>query len=268
MRALIAGILLFVLAACSIQRWNEWASTPQERAFAAQMVQAIQRGDMRQLAEASDPDTMRDFSPRMLAQIREVTPDGPAKLMTVSVNAMTAGGETSSFKTFNYELGTGQRWAILQIILHPKGERLWLAGVYVQPADRSPSIAHAFSFRGKRAIHYFWLAMMLAAVATSITALVLVLRTRGLRRKWLWAVGSALGFVSFQLNWTTGEWGIWPISIQLFGASALQNGPLLPWVMSFAIPVVAIIFLVRRAMGAYAADDASGGKYEDPTAGN
>ena len=177
-------------------------------------------------------------------------------------------GETNSFKTFNYELGTGQRWAILQIILHPKGERLWLAGVYVQPADRSPSIAHAFSFRGKRAIHYLWLAMMLAAVATSITSLVLVLRTRGLRRKWLWAVGSALGFVSFQLNWTTGEWGIWPISIQLFGASALQNGPLLPWVMSFAIPVVAIIFLVRRAMGAYAADDASGGKYEDPTAGN
>jgi hypothetical protein len=78
-----------------------------------------------------------------------------------------------TFKTLNYELGSGQR-AILQIILHPAGEKIWLAGVYVQPMDRLPAAAHAFSLKGKGAIRYLWLTAMLIAVA-----FVLILRTRG-----------------------------------------------------------------------------------------
>jgi hypothetical protein len=249
MRVVIAGILLLVLGACSAQRWNAWVSTPEERAFAERMVQVVQAGDMRRVAEVSDPDTMGDFTQRLLTQVRGLTPAGPARLMTVSSSTMTASGRTRTFKTFNYELGAGQRWAILQIILHPEGEKIWLAGIYVQPMDRSPSAAHAFSLKGKGSIHYLWLTAMLLAVMTSVTAFVLILRTRGLKLKWLWAIGSLLGFVSFQLNWTTGEWGIWPISFQLLGASGMQNGTLLPWVLSFAIPVVAIVFLVRHAMG-------------------
>jgi hypothetical protein len=249
MRVVIAGILLLLLGACSVQRFNAWLSTPEERAFAEQMVQVIQAGDMRRLVAVSDPDTMRDFTERLLKQVRGLTPAGPAKLMTVSSNTVTAGGQTRTFKTFNYELGAGQHWAILQIILHPAGEKIWLAGVYVQPVARSPSAAHAFSLKGKGAIHYLWLSAMLLTVLTSIAALVLILRTHGLKLKWLWAIGSLFGFVGFQLNWTTGDWGAWPISFYLFGAAAVQNGPLLPWVMTFAIPVVAIVFLVARTIG-------------------
>lgn len=123
-----------------------------------------------------------------------------------------------------------------------------LAGVYVQSFDRSPSAAHALSLKDKRAIHYVWILAMLTAVATSVAAFVLTLRTRGLRLKWLWAIGSLVGLTGFQLNWTTGEWGMWLFSFHLFGAGAVQNGPLLPWIMTFAIPVVAIVFLILRAL--------------------
>lgn len=263
MRVVIAGILLVVLAACSVQRMNAWLSTPEERAFAEEMVRTIQAGDMSRVVAVSDPETMGDFTERLLKQIRGLTPPGPATLMTVNSNTMTANGQTRTFKTFNYELGAGQRWAILQIILHPTGDKIWLAGVYVQPMPRSPSAAHAFSLNGKGAKHYVWLAAMFIAAMTSMTAFVLILRTRGLRFKWLWAIGSLIGIVGFQLNWTTGESGIWPTSFFLLGAAALRNGPLLPWVMTFAIPVVAIIFLVLRATGVISA----GGTTDQPEIG-
>ena len=246
MRAWVIGLLV-LLSACSQQAWIEKLSTPQERDLAGLMVRAVQAGDMRQLAEISDPDTMRDFSPRMLAQIRALTPGGPAQLVGVQSNTMMANGESRTFKIFNYELGADRRWAILQIILHPDGAKTWLAGIYVQPLDRSPSAANALTFGDKGVIQYFWLAMMIAAVTTSVAAFVLILRTRGLKLKWLWAVGSVLGFMSFQLNWTTGQWGFWPLSFQLLSASGVRGGILFPWVMSFAIPVVAVVFLALRA---------------------
>lgn len=246
MRAWAIGLLV-LLSACSQQAWIERLSTPQERNLAGQMVRAIQAGDMRQLAEMSDPEMMRDFSPRILAQMRALTPGGPAQLVAVQSNTMMADGESRTLKTFNYELGADRRWAILQIILHPDGAKTWLAGIYVQPLDRSPSAANALTFADKGVIHYFWLAMMIAAVTISVAAFVLILRTRGLKLKWLWAVGSVVGFMSFQLNWTTGQWRLWPVSFELLSASGLRGGMLLPWVMSFSIPVVAILFLVLRA---------------------
>jgi hypothetical protein len=102
---------------------------------------------------------------------------------------------------------------------------------------------------GKGAINYLWIAAMAIAVGSSLAAFVLILRTRALRLKWLWAIGSLLGFVNFRLDWTTGQWDIWPLSFTLFGASALRSGMLAPWVMSFAIPIVAIVFLALRARG-------------------
>lgn len=86
-----------------------------------QIVQIVQAGDMRRLVEVSDP-AMEDFTPRVLKQVQELTPSGLARLMTVNSNTVTAGGQTRTVKGFNYELGAGQRWAILQIIVHPVGE--------------------------------------------------------------------------------------------------------------------------------------------------
>lgn len=248
MRGLLLGLLALLLVGCSIEAWNNKLSTPEERAFAEQSVKAIRAGDMKWLAQRADVETMGDLSARGLEQLRSGIPDGPAKLMTVNSNTIANGGGTRTYKAFNYEMGAGQRWAIVQVLVRPEGSNLLISGFRFWRAERSPSAANAFSFEGKGAVHYLWIVLMVASALTAIGTFLLILRTRGLRLKWLWAIGSLFGFCTFQLNWTTGAWGMWPISVQLLGVSAMQNGPLMPWVMGFAPPLVAIAFLIWRAL--------------------
>jgi hypothetical protein len=47
------------------------------------------------------------------------------------------------------------------------------------------------------------------------------------------------------VNWTTGEWDIAPLSVQLLSASAFA--PLYgPWTVSVSLPLGALMFLIYR----------------------
>jgi hypothetical protein len=69
-----------------------------------------------------------------------------------------------------------------------------------------------------------------------------------LPRKWLWVLFILAGVGKFAVNWTSGEWGIAPLSLQLLSASAVASlyGP---WILSFSLPLGAIVFLVHAARG-------------------
>jgi hypothetical protein len=190
-----------------------------------------------------------DLTPLLVRRMQSLSPAGQPVLSGVFVQWFANGGRPVTLKRFTYEVGANDKWALLQITLETEGPKPLVNGVFVQPLDRSPSAANGLTFRGKGPIHFLWLVLMAAALGTTITAFVLVLRTKRLRWKWLWCVGVLLSTFMFQLNWTTGAWDFMPISVTLFGAGALQQGPLMPWVMTFASPVVAIAFLVLRATG-------------------
>lgn len=79
-----------------------------------------------------------------------------------------------------------------------------------------------------------------------ISVLAACLRTRIAKRKWLWMIFIALGFVQFTFNWTTGGLGVQPVSMLLFGAGFVRAGPYGPLILQLAIPVGAIVFLAKR----------------------
>jgi len=62
----------------------------------------------------------------------------------------------------------------------------------------------------------------------------------------LWIIFILFGFVTFSLNWTTGEFEIQLISIKLFGVGIIKLGIIAPWIVSFSIPIGAIIFWIKR----------------------
>lgn len=248
MRVLVAFVLL-LLSACSYQQLFDKLSTPQEQALAVQAAQAVQRGDLGWLSAHAGDRLQQDLTPVLVRQMQALSPKGQPLLSAVNVQWLQNGGQPVTLKRLTYEIGANDKWALLQIVLETEGPKPLVNGVFVQPVDRSPRAANRLTLTDKGFIHFLWLALMTAALATSVTAFVLVLRTKRLRWKWLWCIGVLLSFVTFQLNWTTGEWRILPVSFLLFGAADIQQSPVMPWVLSFGIPGIAIAFLVLRAVG-------------------
>jgi hypothetical protein len=247
-------MMLAGLSACSPQDWNEKLSTPDERALSLRMLKALQAGDFGSVDAASRPQLREELTADIFDQVHGMIPPGEPRLQTVAVDSNTMDGVTTTLKSFNYEMGGGDRWALVQITLQTSPGNMKVAGFRAYPMAQSPIAAESFSFAGKGALHYFWLMAMMLAVATTITAIVMVIRTPDVRRKWLWVIGCLFSFVSFQLNWTTGAFGVTPLSFLLLGAGGFKAGPFAPWIFQFAIPVVAIVFLTRKAMGVYRYD--------------
>jgi uncharacterized membrane protein len=124
-------------------------------------------------------------------------------------------------------------------------EMQWrIAGFHVQAASKADIASHKFGAAGKSVGHYLFLAMAVLSPLAMVAALVKVIRTDGLRRKWLWGILAFLGLLSLQMNWTTGEVTVHYLTVQLLGAGILKAAsPLAPWTLIFSVPVGAALIL-------------------------
>ncbi|MFZ5747306.1 MAG: hypothetical protein ACOY45_06570 [Pseudomonadota bacterium] len=233
------------LAGCSVQAINERLTTPDERALAVRVIRATRAGDRDAVMRDAAPQLAGQLSPELFARLAASIPDGEPVLETANVQSATGPAGVQTLKFLNYELGAGNRWAVVQVILDTSGGAARLNGIYALPGDHSLVQANRLTLAGKTPLHYAWLGAMFSAVLVSLAALVLILRARGLRYKWAWALGCLVSFVTFSLDWTTGTASVQPISVLLLGAAVFQAGPLNPWLFSFAIPVLPIAFLFR-----------------------
>ena len=256
MRFLVLSVIL-LLAACSPQAWNDKLSTPKERATAERVIALLRARDVNGLKAMSDAQLAPQLTPESLRPIAAMTPSaGAPSLQTVAVKTMAVGGAARTMKALNYEMGNGKSWAMIQVVLDTSGDPIRVDGFRVFPADRQPSTINDFTLTGKPVLAYVWLAMMVLAVAVTILGAATAFRSPRFRKlRWLWVIGSLFSFGTFSLNWTTGAFGMMPISFLLLGAGALRAGPLSPWVVSFAIPVVAIVILVLNRRTNDQADD-------------
>ena len=142
--------------------------------------------------------------------------------------------EYASFLLFNAVVSTTADGAFL------------LKGLRVQPMQDSLERLNAFRLRGKSIAHYAVLALAPAVALFILTVLVVCIRTKIPRRKWLWVLFILFGLGKLQLNWTTGQTALRPISFQLMGAGAAAAGPYAPWILSVSFPLGAVVFLARR----------------------
>ena len=115
----------------------------------------------------------------------------------------------------------------------------------IQPSDQSLSKIHEFTFENKSFINYLWIFISILIPLFIVISLIYAIRTP-LKRKWLWIIFILLGIVTFSLNWTTREFGFQLINFKLLGAGIVKSGIIAPWVVSFAIPVGAIVFWFKR----------------------
>lgn len=245
MRLLLIGLLL-ALAGCSLSDWNERVSSPEDRALALRTIDSLRSGKLDTLKAHMEPTVFAQTVAGRDQLAASLSAPGTPELVTVSSNTVSGSHGTVTTKALNYEFGAGKTWVVMQIVLRTTAQRPEVIGWNVRPANARPSTIGDFSFNGKAPIHFAWIAAMIASVLVILTALVQGARSKGIKRRWLWMLGSAFGLGQFSLNWATGAWLIKPIYVSLLGAGFFRPSPFGAWILSFSLPIVAVIFLIRR----------------------
>lgn len=111
--------------------------------------------------------------------------------------------------------------------------------------ENSLTKVHEFRFDNKSFSHYLFFIISILSPLFILITIVAAIRTK-LSKKWLWIIGMLIGLTKTTINWTSGEIVFKLINIQLLGAGFSKQGLVAPWTLSFSLPIVAIIFWLKR----------------------
>jgi len=232
-----------------------WSVSREEEDFARGVIEGLRHQRYDQYS--SDLDLNNPETAEKLAAIRNLfPPHEPVSLKLVDVRTVRRGASRIYTLSFEYDFGAvasnpeatrpGRgRWLLAQVLLETEGNRASIGHIDVGVIAKPIEEVNAFTLKGKTGFQYLFLLLTVATEAFSFYAFVRCLRTRPLRRKWIWAIIALLGICKLTVNWTTGLTLFTPIAFSLppalFSFSAYG-----PWMVHLHLPLGAVIFLLRR----------------------
>jgi hypothetical protein len=158
---------------------------------------------------------------------------------------VSTNGSNSSNTDITFEYQFPERWLLASVVTQKKDGGISIIGLKVNTISDSLENLNRFTLSGKSPVHYAILTLAFLLPLFILYVLVLCIRTKIERRKWLWIVFILFGIGQFAMNWTTGQWGLNLLQVQLLGAGAFS--PLYgAWTVSVSLPLGAIIFLFWR----------------------
>lgn len=141
----------------------------------------------------------------------------------------------------DYEYKVGSKFLYFTFGIREQNGKLIITAFDGRMMDDSLSKVHAFTLKDKGLLHYLFLFFAILIPIFIIITLIVAIKTK-LSKKWLWIIGILFGFIKFSINWTTGQVGFSLINISILGAGFSKAGNIVPWILSFSLPIVAIIF--------------------------
>lgn len=250
-RLLLALVGCLVLAGCDQRTLVDRLAPADDASFAKARIEELRAGRIDALRGYLDPTLA---TPDTLVRLKQVTayfpPGEPRTVKTVGFAKHTFNGHTSVTLTFEY--GFDRAWALADLTATRQDGQRTILGLHVYRMSQSLEQTNAFSLAGRPPASYLVLALACAVPVFCLVALVVCVRTRFKGRKWPWILFILFGVGTLHLNWTTGAMGVQPLSVLLFGASAMSS-PYGPWMISVGLPLGAIWFLLRRRRLAVAA---------------
>lgn len=245
MKSLIALILIMLLAGCSRTEILEKMAPDDMKAQAIEILEGLRKGNGEETF-ALLPESVKDEAAKQaLAELAIVIPDEDYTNLTfVNYQWRRTNGEAYHYFLFEYDFDG--KYLLADITFWKNEDEAFIVGINAQKNDISIIEASKFNFKDTGIVHYGFLAAVTIFPVFSIWSLVVCIRTKGLKRKWGWCIFILIGFMSFKLNWSTGQWGWQPLSFQLLSGSATSAGAYGPWILGFSVPVGAVAFWDKR----------------------
>jgi hypothetical protein len=246
---IILATLTTLLAGCnpneSIRNMMNRMAPDDDEALAQEYLDALRSRDIDTAIRLLDPQFNVPGVESNLVVIADILDKGEVvSKELVGCNIHSSSGKRRSNLTYQYQFTN--EWVLAAITVDTIDEQKQVFGVNVNPIPKSLGELNAFTFAGKSILYYV---ILVAAVITPLFmlfSLIVCIRTKMKKRKWLWIIFIIFGFGALSLNWTTGQMNLNPLNFQLFGAGCHKPGLYAQWTISVAFPLGAILFLIRR----------------------
>jgi len=242
------SLALWAISGCDQTSMMNKMTPPEDEALAKNYINFL-RGNKFELIE-------KDFDPSLKGpNIRETLVSMAAlmpaqqpisvKVVGAQVSNLSMNGKNSSNTNITFEYQFPGKWLLVNVATQKKDGGFSIVGFRVTPITDSLENLNRFTLTGKSPLHYAVLMLAILFPLFILCVLVLCIRTKMEKRKWLWIIFIVLGVGQFAVNWTTGQWNLNLLHLQLLGAGAFS--PLYgAWIVSVSLPLGAIVFLFRR----------------------
>lgn len=257
MRTLVFSLFfLLAIVGCDQQAVIDRFTPKEESAIAKNVLAQLKAREFLEVERQLDVSLQGPNLRSLLEQMAQQIPTGEPKSIKV-IGAFTKSNTTSKAVTYDltFEYEYPASWLVAKVVLERNDTKVTVMGMHVNATAQSLEESNGFSLAGKSVLHYFVFALAILIPMLVISALVLCFKTPIPKRKWIWYVFIAIGFVQFSLDWTSGTFNIQPLSFLFFGAGFSQAGIAGPFVLTIALPIGAIVFLFKRRALGRARDD-------------
>lgn len=244
--AALVGLML-LLSACAPPDTLEKFADDAKEAIAREYLQQLQAGDIAGLIAQLEPSLR---TPDALTQFEAMRAALPAAAPAAAnlIGYQVAYASDAARYNVSYQFGYDSAWLAANVAwAEPtNGSARQILGMNVYRLKEPLEKTHALNFARASLRHYVFATLAVAIPMFCLVTLVACIRTKPLRRKWLWCIFICVGVCTFSLNWTTGEVAIRFLSMLLFGAGAFTRSIYSAWAVSLALPIGAILFWIKR----------------------
>lgn len=241
---LLCLLAVLIVASCDQQAMIDKFASSEDKAFASSQIQALVTRDFASIEKLADPGIAGPALHPTLEQMAGLIPPGkPRSVKLVGAHTLKSADQQQANLTYEYEYPG--KWLLINVATRKTGSGVSIVGFRVQPEDQSLEDQNRFTVSGKTALQYLVLALAVVVPLITLYAFVVCIRTPFAGRKWPWLLFILAGIGSLAVNWTTGEWAVGILRVQLLGASA--TAPLYgPLTIAVSLPLGALVFLARR----------------------
>lgn len=237
-------LLLLMLSACSPSNMLNRMAPKEDVTLAKAYINDLKELDLNEIKSNLDPTIDTGDVDAGLVKMAAVIPQGnPLNVKLVGVNILRNAGKSIVNLSFEYAY-PDNKWIAASVALETLNNKTTIVGLHVYRLKDSLEHMNHFTFVGKSIQQYVVLALAVLIPMFMLIMLILCIKTRGIRLKWLWIIFILFGLGRVMINWTTGQVMFQPISFQLFGAGAFSQfyGP---WIVSVSMPLGALVFLIK-----------------------
>jgi len=217
---------------------------PEDEAIATNYIAMLRQNQFEPIQKDLDPSLKSVLTQDMLVKMAAAIPDqDPISVKVIGAQQVRNSDLYRINLSFEYQFPS--KWLLINVATQKKDCVSTIIGFNIYPLSDSLENLNKFTLAGKNLLQYVTLSFAILIPIFTLYVLVLCIRTKMEKRKWLWIIFIIIGIGKFTVNWTTAQWQFAPLSFQFFGASAFA--PMYSaWLISISLPLGAIVFLIRR----------------------